>query len=80
MVAVRLTASGLSRRRSKRLSRTSGVRFLSSTSSLAVPVITVRFTAGGLSGRRRESLLGEDGREKTQKGDGESAGLHLDGL
>ena len=79
VVAMRLAASGLSRRRSKRLSRARSVRLLSSTSSLAVPVITVRFTTGRLCRRRRESL-GEDCREKTQEGDGEGSGLHLGGL
>lgn len=86
MVTVRLTADRLSRRRSKSLSCTGRVIMVMvmvslrsssdsiSTSSLAVPVITMGFTTNRLS---RRGSLGHDGGEEAEKSDGERSGLHL---
>lgn len=37
----------------------------------------MRLTSYRLGRRRSESLLGKDGREEAEKGDGESGGFHL---
>lgn len=85
VISMRLAAHRLGRRSSKRASASSisvvvivlslrGSSNSISSSSLAVPVITMRFTTNRLS---RRGSLSHDGREEAEKGDGESGSLHL---